>query len=168
MVLGEQLRLRLREFHREFIDCFRDDEFMLESGCTLAAALLYGHRGYVFWSGDSPIYHLSPREGGFLAEDLIIPDREPHSGALTDCFSGVTPFCFQHRVIDLHPRDIVIAATDGIVFTGDELAASIGRQGFTEEWMQSICQKSFETPSSDDLAIVAARWLGLPEAADLS
>jgi serine/threonine protein phosphatase PrpC len=157
---GGQLHSRLLEFHQEFLEHFREDVLMLGSGCTLAAALLYGSRGLALWSGDSPVYHLQARDGRYHAQDLIVADKDPYSGALTDCFSGMTPFCLRHRSIRLQPGDIVIAATDGIVVSGKKLADSITKLGFSEEWMESVCQDSYDTPRSDDLSIAAARWLG--------
>lgn len=158
--LGEQFRTRILEFHREFLQAFQDDVLMLESGCTLSAALLYGPQGIVIWSGDSPVYHFRESKGTFQSRSLIIPDVDGESGALTDCFSGVTAFSPGMRTVELEPGDMVLAATDGIMYSGRELAASVGREGFTEAWMDSICQKSFDTPRSDDMAIVAAKWQG--------
>lgn len=161
MDLGGQLRSRILEFHLEFLECFRDDHRMLGSGCTLAAALLYGSRGIVLWSGDSPAYHLQPKEGGgFSSQELIVADKDPYTGALTDCFSGLTSFSLRYQTMRLNQGDIVIVATDGIVFSGEGLADSIVDQGFSDSWMEGVCQHSFESPRSDDIAIVAARWIG--------
>ena len=158
--LGGQFHSRVLEFHLEFLEQFRGDRLMLESGCTLAAALLYGSRCLVIWSGDSPIYHLQVRGQGYAAQELILADKDPYSGALTDCFSGVTPFCLHHRIVHLQPGEIIIAATDGVLFSGRQLAESLVEQGFTQEWAETVCQESYDTPRSDDIAIAAARWLG--------
>lgn len=158
--LGGQFHSRVLEFHLEFLEQFGNDVLMLESGCTLAAALLYGSRGLIIWSGDSPVYHLQVREHGYATQELILADKDPYTGALTDCFSGVTPFCLHHRIIHLQPGDIVIAATDGVMYSGRQLAESIAEQGFTQGWMESVCEESYATPRSDDISIAAARWLG--------
>jgi len=156
----EPIRAALRTLHEEFLHEFREEPNLLESGCTLALAYLQGNRAAILWSGDSPVYHLQERADGFRSQLLTVADKDPFTGALTDCFSGVTPFAVHERMIELEPRDLVVVATDGIRHSGADLASSLDNEGFTAAWLEKVCQSSFDMPNSDDLAIAAVQWAG--------
>ena len=151
--LTKQFQHYLREVHHRFLNDFRGDVTMLESGCTLSAVLLAGGRGSVFWAGDSPAYLLQKQGAMLHGRNLTTADKDPFSGALTDCFSGVTPFSVKLSGAEVKPGDILIAASDGVAFDVADLAATIDQHGFTENWLNLIVQASFEIPYSDDISL---------------
>ncbi len=155
---SEALYHYLRQAHRTFLHDFGRDPGMLESGSTLSVALVHGDRGSVLWSGDSPVYQIRTLpDGNLSARTLTFPDRDPVSGALTDCFSGVTPFGVRQRRFEVSPGDIVIAATDGLAYDGETLAFTLAHMGFTEAWLHDICERSQARPGSDDVAVAAVQ-----------
>jgi len=147
----------LRSLHRAFLNEFRHTPSMLESGCTFSAALIYGQQGAAYWSGDSPIYHIQCNGNRTSGRMLSIADKDPFSGALTDCFSGVTPFKVRQAGLRVKPGDIVITATDGVVFDVADLALSINQHGFNQRWLDLIIQTSYAVPYSDDISLSAVQ-----------
>ncbi len=153
-----------RQFHdytealrARFIDEFASQPDIQESGCTFAAALIFGDKGAAFWAGDSPIHLLSPNGARFKARTLTIADKDPFTGALTDCFSGLTPFKVKQAGFAVKNGDIVIAVSDGMAYDGQDLAGTLDRHGFNQEWVDAICQQSFDMPFSDDISIAAVK-----------
>tara|TARA_R110002096_G_scaffold403766_3_gene601360 strand:- start:69007 stop:69741 length:735 start_codon:yes stop_codon:yes gene_type:complete len=141
----------------KFMVEFKDRPEIQESGCTFAAALVSGDTGAAYWAGDSPVYLITPNGERLKARTLTIADKDPYSGALTDCFSGVTPFRVKQAGFKVEPGHIVVAVSDGVAYDGEDLAATIHSNGFTQEWMESICQQSFDMPFSDDISLAGVR-----------
>ena len=155
--LLKQFHTYLGKIHREFLEQFRSDMEMLESGCTFSAVLVVGDDAAAYWAGDSPIYHFKQDGDHFKSRTVSIADKDPFSGALTDCFSGVTPFSVKQAGIRANPGDILIAVSDGVAYDGEDLARMVAQRGFTEEWLDTVCQLSFEVPLSDDITLTAVK-----------
>lgn len=157
--LLDQFRGYLMGVHKQFLGEFRSNIDMLESGCTLCAVLAFGNQAAAYWAGDSPVYHFQPpKEGDRMRfRRLTIPDKDPFTGALTDCFSGLTPFGVKQAGFNIGEGDIVIACSDGLAFDGDDLVTTIQRLGFNEKWMEDICERSYDQPFSDDISLAAFR-----------
>lgn len=147
---AESLRAR-------FMSEFKDRPEIQESGCTFAAALVSGEKGAAYWAGDSPVYLMTQNDGRLKARTLTIADKDPYSGALTDCFSGVTPFRVKQAGFTVGSGDLVIAVSDGVAYDGEDLASTIQGNGFNQEWMESICQQSFDLPFSDDISLAGVQ-----------
>ena len=156
--LANQFRGYLQRIHREYLREFSSTPDMIESGCTLCAVLASGDHAAVFWAGDSPAHHLRFRpEARMHPRTLTIADKDPFTGALTDCFSGLTPFAVKQAGIRLSPGDIVIAASDGLAFDAEDLVRTIEKLGYNQEWIEEICERSYNQPFSDDISIAALR-----------
>ena len=156
--LPNQFRSYLLEVHRQFIGQFSGNNDMIESGCTLSVVLVCGMHAAAYWSGDSPAYHLQSREGERLhVRGLTIADKDPFTGALTDCFSGLTPFAVKQAGFKLNPGDIVVTASDGLAFDGEDLVRYLEQYGFTEAWVDEIFERSYNQPFSDDISISALK-----------
>ncbi|MEM7011606.1 MAG: hypothetical protein AAF585_09000 [Verrucomicrobiota bacterium] len=154
-----QFREYLTQVHRQFLGDFAGNADMLESGCTLCAVLVYGNRAAAYWAGDSPAYHFQFRKGQRLhTRTLTIADKDPFTGALTDCFSGLTPFAVKQGGFKINPGDIIITASDGLAFDGDDLITYLDQFGFTEEWVDEIFERSYNQPFSDDISVAALRF----------
>lgn len=157
--LEKQFLKYLRTVHSEFLERFGSQRHILESGCTFCAAFVQGTKASAFWAGDSPVHHLRKNGGKLHARTLTIQDKDRFSGALTDCFSGVTAFNVKKASVygGLRPGDVMIAASDGLAFDGEALAATIDQVGFTEEWMEELYERSYARPYSDDISLAAIR-----------
>lgn len=156
--LVTQYRKYLHRIHQQFINEFRGNPEMLESGCTLCAVLLSGDRGAVFWAGDSPVHHFRVNDRQLLhGRTLTIADKDPFTGALTDCFSGLTPFAVKQSGLTVKEGDIIAAVSDGVAYDVDSLATMLAQDGFTQEWADQLVEDSYNRPYSDDITIAALR-----------
>jgi len=155
--LEKQLLKYMRKVHTEFLEVFKDDRSMLESGCTFCAGLAHGQQAAAFWAGDSPVHHLRPKGGKLKARTLTVQDKDRFTGALTDCFSGVTPFNVKRASVygGLQRGDYLIAASDGLDFDAEGLGHTLDQRGFNEEWMESVSDQSYARPFSDDISMAA-------------
>ncbi|MFT5468355.1 MAG: serine/threonine protein phosphatase PrpC [Verrucomicrobiales bacterium] len=155
----DQFRKYLLEIHKQFMGEFQSNLDIFESGCTLCAVLAYGNKAAAYWAGDSPIYHFQPGKTSdrMRVRQLTIPDKDPFTGALTDCFSGLTPFAVKQAGLNIAQGDIVVAASDGLAFDGDDLVTTIHKLGYNEEWMTEICNLSYDQPYSDDISLAGFR-----------
>ncbi|MEM1295526.1 MAG: protein phosphatase 2C domain-containing protein [Verrucomicrobiota bacterium] len=157
-------RTLIKQFHdyaealrARFMEEFKGRPEVQESGCTFAAALVNGEKGAAYWAGDSPVYLMTQNNGVLKSRTLTIADKDPYSGALTDCFSGVTPFRVKQAGFTVGPGDVVVAVSDGVAYDGEDMASTIQGNGFNQQWMETICQKSFELPYSDDISLAGVQ-----------
>ena len=150
-----QARKYLRGVNERFYDEFADDPAMLESACTLSAALLEGTTAHCEWVGDSPIFLARKAAHGFVTTQLSIPDN--CGRLLIDCFGAHAPFRLKHCHVELAPGDVLIVASDGVAHGPASFGALLNAHGTTTDLLEAVAAQARQAEFYDDASLVLAQ-----------
>lgn len=147
-----QARKYLRGINARFYDEFADDPAMLESACTLSAALIEGTTAHCEWVGDSPIFLARKKAGRFVTTQLSIPDN--CGRLLIDCFGAHAPFRLKHCKVELAVGDVLIVASDGVARGPESFGALLNAHGPTEDLLRAVEKHAKTAEFYDDASLV--------------
>ncbi len=151
----QQLRDYLRDLNIRFYSENIAQPEMLESACTLSAALLEGECAHCLWAGDSPIFRARPLKGRWQLRQISVPDLVDRF--LSDCFGAHAPFRLKYRKVRLASGDVLIVATDGVVPTVEAMAALLDQHGIGAPLLDAIQNNAQAEEYYDDASLVLAQ-----------
>jgi serine/threonine protein phosphatase PrpC len=170
----------LRAAHEEILGFGRDHRPPIDPRAAAVAALVQNDTLYWIHSGDSRLYLFrnyqvlvrtrdhslveEMRNRGIPSDDGRIQQR--YRNLVTQCLGGTgMRFATSHgRPTRLLPRDVLLLCSDGLwsQFADHELGAQMRHHGSLERMTTELARAAAlaAAPASDNISLIALRWLG--------